>query len=78
MYTLKGFGWTLLSYDVLDVFLYKSVSFQNHQPSYSIIILGLVLFHLLFSSTTYNMEANNFYFRKIDKNQAKQKKCYSH
>ena len=51
MYTLKRFGWTLLSYDVLDVFLYKSVSFQNHQPSYSIIIFGLVLFHL-FSSTT--------------------------
>ena len=24
MYTQKGFGSTLLSYDVLDVFLYKS------------------------------------------------------
>ena len=55
-------------------FFFKSVSFQNHQPSHSIIILGLVLFHLLFSSTTQNMEANNFYFQHRCKNQAKQKK----
>ena len=29
MYTLKGFGSTLLSYDVLDVFLYNLSPFKT-------------------------------------------------